>query len=100
MTRAEMLSRMSSAELSEWIEYDSVNPIGLERIEWAIAMLTCMFANVHLKKGAPPLKIEDFVLDHGGLRTADRPAMTAQQIMDALAPFKRRGKLRTKGPVK
>ncbi len=65
MTVRELLGRIDSRELSEWIAYASIEPIGENRQDLRFAMLACTIAN--LVKGAvgskgKPSKLEDFLL--------------------------------------
>lgn len=47
-----MLSRMSSAELTEWMAYEQVaGPLGPERIDQLVAMLASVVANANRAKG-------------------------------------------------
>ena len=59
--RDEMLRRMSSRELSEWMAFRSIEPFGgqAEYIGHAITAQTV--ANVNRKKGSKPHKIDDFI---------------------------------------
>ncbi len=45
MTRAEMLARISSRELSEWMAYYSLEPWGEMQAEYRAALITSMIAN-------------------------------------------------------
>jgi hypothetical protein len=62
MTVAELLDRMSSRELAEWMAYERIEPSGQERIELMIAQLTALFFNVHRAEGASAKSAEDFLL--------------------------------------
>lgn len=59
------LERISSRELSEWMIFDSVEPIGDRRSDWQFAMLAAMIANVNRdrKKRSQPYTPNDFVPD-------------------------------------
>lgn len=47
-----MLSRMSSAELTEWMAYEQVaGPLGPERGDQLVAMLASVVANANRAKG-------------------------------------------------
>lgn len=69
------------------MEYDKIDPIGLERIEWMLGLLMCMFANVNIKPGAKPFRVEDFVPDYGGMRKDRIKPMSGE---DMLAAFRGR----------
>ena len=62
MTVAEMLARMTSQEISEWIAFYKVEPFGEERQDWRFALMTANLMAPHLKKGARP-KLSDFKLN-------------------------------------
>jgi hypothetical protein len=66
MTVEEMLSRMSSMELAEWIAFSKVEPIGDEREDIRIGMLATLWANINrnpeVKK--EPFKLDDFIFDY------------------------------------
>lgn len=64
MPRAELLSRMSSRELTEWMIYESIEPFPAQRIDQEIAMLTALTANTNRdpKKRSQPFEIADFLL--------------------------------------
>lgn len=64
MPRAEMLSRMSSRELTEWMAYESIEPFAAERNDQDIAMLTALIANTNRdpKKRSKPFELADFLL--------------------------------------
>ncbi len=66
MTVEEMLGRIHSPELSEWMAYASIEPIGEKRMDLRFAMLACTISNgirgaCGCKK--PPLKLKDFLLN-------------------------------------
>ncbi len=59
-----MLHQMPSTELSEWIAFASIEPIGEARADMRMAMMCCTFANYFkASQGSktPPLKLEDFL---------------------------------------
>jgi hypothetical protein len=58
---AELLDRVSSAELTEWLAFDRVEPIGAWRTDYNMAMLCALFANANRKKGSKPFKTVDFM---------------------------------------
>lgn len=64
MPVGELLSRISSRELSEWLIYFSQEgPTGDERADWRAAMIASTIANVHRdpKRKREPYTIEDFM---------------------------------------
>ena len=42
------LSHISSIELTEWMAYYSLEPLGDERLDYLVALLSSVTANVHL----------------------------------------------------
>lgn len=57
-----MLARVDSDELTEWMAFDRLEPVGTARIEQQLAVLSAMFANAHRdpkKTGA--FSAEDFL---------------------------------------
>lgn len=64
MPRAELLSRMSSRELTEWMIYESIEPFPAERNDQEFAMLAALTANANRdeKKRSKPFELVDFLL--------------------------------------
>lgn len=58
-----MLAETSSRELSAWMVYDSIEPIGARRLDVLAAMLMALLANVNRnpKKRRKPFKPDDFM---------------------------------------
>ncbi len=59
-----MLHQMPATELSEWIAFASIEPIGEARADMRAAMICCTFANYFAASQgskAPPCKLEDFM---------------------------------------
>ena len=86
MTVREMLARIDSLELSEWMAYASIEPIGEKRQDLRFAMLACTIAN--LIKGAvggkgKPSKMDDFMLKF------DPPKQQSDQNMKIMLGIKR-----------
>lgn len=61
MTHAELLAKISSRELSEWMALASLEPLGLERIELLLAQLLALTANVHRGEDDDPMSAWDFL---------------------------------------
>ena len=81
MTVREMLNRMDSRELSEWIAFASVEPIGERRADARMAANTCRLAN--LIKSACGSKDELLTLEDCML-TFDPPEQQTPQEMKAM----------------
>ena len=57
----EMLSRMGSDELTEWMAYYQLEPFGDYRADYRSGVVASTLANVHRSKDANPFKPEDFM---------------------------------------
>ncbi|GAA3223280.1 phage tail assembly protein T [Actinocorallia longicatena] len=73
MTVAELLARISSAEITEWAAYEEIaGPLGPARGDIQTALVASTIANANRGKG-PKAKIKDFLL------TWDRRPQTWQE---------------------
>jgi len=61
MTVREMLARIDSRELAEWIAYDTIEPIGEQRTDMACGVIASTIANCHRPKGHSAFKPLDFM---------------------------------------
>lgn len=63
MTRVELLQRMSSRELSEWMAYYAVEPWGEVQAEYRSALVASMVANTARdpEKRKSPFEAEEFM---------------------------------------
>jgi hypothetical protein len=61
MTVRELLSKLGSDELSEWMAFYQLEPFGDFRADYRSALATSTFANAHRQKDSPPFKPEDFM---------------------------------------
>jgi len=61
MTVREMLSRIDSRELAEWMVYDSLEPIGSVRIDLAAGIVASTMANCHRGKNQRVFSPLDFM---------------------------------------
>lgn len=70
MTVAELLGRISSRELSEWLAYAQVEPFGPERADLRAGIIAATVANAHRdkKKKARPYQAKDFTPRFGQRR--------------------------------
>lgn len=95
MTVAELLDRVSSAELTEWVAYERMTgPLGQQRDDMNAGIITAMIANVNRKKGSRERKPAEFI------PRWDRPkARTPNQMANALKTMTRKlgGKIRRPG---
>ncbi len=61
MTVGQIRREMSSLELSAWVAYDRLSPIGPERQDINQAIGTAVLANAHRGKGSRQYKPQDFL---------------------------------------
>ena len=61
MPVGEMLSRISSRELAEWLAYSGLAPFGDERADLRAGIIAATTANAFRKSDTPPYKPQDFV---------------------------------------
>ncbi len=80
MTVRELLQRMDSAELTEWIAYLSIEPIGDERSDIHSALLAAVMANAWSRKRWSP---KDFLPQWWGRRVQTEEEVKA--IMRSMA---------------
>lgn len=62
MTVGELLGRITSSELAEWMAYYSINPFGETRGDLRNAMLCCLMANAWNGDKHKTFSMEDFML--------------------------------------
>ena len=65
MTVEELLSKISSRELTEWMEYAKIEPLSDERNDAMIGVLSALVANALSDKKGKKYKPEDFIPDYG-----------------------------------
>ena len=65
MTVNELLERMSSRELSEWMAYMQLEPFGAEIDLIGHAIVASTIANVNRKKGSKAYTVQDFMPQFG-----------------------------------
>lgn len=86
MTLAELGRRMSSAELSEWMAYDSIEPIDhARRMELAAGIIASTLANCNLKRGAKAMRPSDFMADWDGSKARGQSQHEMMEIAKALS---------------
>jgi hypothetical protein len=61
MTVAELLERVSSKELTEWLAYYGLEPFGAERNDLGHAITASTIANANRGKQKRPFKVEEFM---------------------------------------
>jgi hypothetical protein len=82
---SELLQRVSSAEITEWMAFEKINgPLGGRRTDYAAALITKAIYDVNTKK-RKRRKLGDFLLKWGGKRR--RPRTGAEMSQRVLAAF-------------
>ena len=61
MTVRELLSRVDSRELAEWVAYNSIDPIGNFRSDLQSGIVASTIANVNRGKNTNPFSPQDFM---------------------------------------
>jgi len=61
MTLGELRERMSSAELSAWMAYNLMEPIGEQRADLRNALAMRQEASIHAGRRGRQFKLEDFM---------------------------------------
>jgi len=72
MTVEELGERMSSKELSEWIAFNAISPIGDDRADLRAGIVASVVANCHRTKGQPfkPIDFMPFASDDQSPKSA------------------------------
>jgi len=67
MTVGELLDRVSSRELAEWMAYDRMSPIGTDRADIQTGIIASTVANStrNPKKRRKPWTVKDFIPKYG-----------------------------------
>jgi len=60
MTVKELLERIDSHELTEWMAFSNLEPFGSKREDWRAGMIAAQVVNVQLRKGQRLRKPDDF----------------------------------------
>jgi hypothetical protein len=80
MTVADLDSRLGSAELTEWIAYESISgPLGRRRQDIQAATIAATIANGNRGKRGKKFKLSDFLIPYG--KTEQK---TPQQMLAAI----------------
>lgn len=88
-TVKELLSRMSSLELAEWMAFSRLEPFGYDvRVDEQLAMTNCILANSNSKR---KFKVDDFMQVRPKPQEQSQPMIKAL-ITGALNMFKSKGK--------
>ncbi len=66
MTVKELLGRITSAELSEWMVYNKLEPFGENIADIRSGMIASTIANCNRGKNQKPFKVDDFIIKRVG----------------------------------
>lgn len=94
MTVAEMLGRISSRELSEWMAFYELEPFGDERADLRSGIVASTIANVNRAKGGKEYSFRDFMPKFEGGEGGKEPksASVLQKKWEAVvAAFAKKG---------
>jgi len=91
MTVSELLARISSAELTEWMAFDAIDPFGEQRADLRTGILAAVTANHSFAPPTEPRRPSDYMLfsekpgDDDGILLAD-PVEQARLIKQLIDP--------------
>lgn len=71
---------VDSSEFAEWIAYNNRNPFMIDRVEYSIAILTALIANIHSKNKT--FTFEDFLLKQR--EPKQQSALVMEKTLEAL----------------
>lgn len=80
MTARELLKRMGSDELSEWMAFYQLEPFGDYRADYRSGVVASTFANAHRAKDASPFRPEDFMPFLEKKRTVDETPLNVARF--------------------
>ena len=79
-----MLDELTSSQLSEWEAYNRLDPIGTWRDDFRMAFLAMTMTNltidVHGKKGAQHVSMEDFIPNWDATAPAEVKRQTVEEM--------------------
>jgi hypothetical protein len=81
MTVSDLLTRITSRELTEWQEYAKIEPFGEERADIRAAEICMVIANANRGKDQKALSLNDFLLRFGDEPKAEPKSAEEQQTM-------------------
>jgi hypothetical protein len=86
MTVAELLGRMSGAELADWQAYEAAHgPLGPIRGDWQAATIAATIANANRGKRGRVAKVKDFLLEWKGGAGSAMSAIETERVGRLLA---------------
>jgi len=80
MTVAELLDRVSSRELAEWMAFAQLEPFGSEADYVGPAIIASTMANIHRGKGKKAFSIDDFMPKKKKKQTVEEALQIAQMM--------------------
>lgn len=88
----ELLGRMSSLELSEWMAYATLEPFGEERADLRAGIVASVIANTARKPNTKPFQPYDFMpfLERDEVERI-RQDTVSEKIRHAFSQFSRKG---------
>lgn len=89
--RGEMLRRMDSAELTEWMAFYQVEPFGWDAHAVGHAITAATVANANRGKGKKPARVEDFIPKWKKPQTVEEQIQFAAMMTAALGGHDLRG---------
>lgn len=92
MTVRDLSQRLTEEEFGEWLAYDSISPIGGNRIDILAAQICSVIANVNRnqKKKPSPYTIKDFLLFQEKEEKKKQTPEEALSILKAVARTQKR----------
>lgn len=86
MTVAELLSRISSRELTEWMALDAIEPVGDRRLDVLAAIQMALIANINRdrKKRKNPYSAADFMPQWDKPETAEGNGARMLSVVEIL----------------
>lgn len=94
MTVGEMLARMTSRELNEWMAFYEAEPFGMKREDDRAAIVAATVANVHRGKGQRAYRLSDFTPKYQKRATSVQQMKQVMHQIAAMANRKQNGKRR------
>jgi len=84
MTVGELLSRISSKELSEWMAYFQLEPFGEGRADLRMGILASLVSNMFTKKGSKRYTPKDFMPEFDKPKVDWREMLQKVKIINAM----------------
>lgn len=82
MPVCELLKRMPSSELTEWMAFDQLEPFGEPRADMRAALVCATTANSRRGRDDRPFGLDDFMLGPFGPEAQDEAAANERAVAD------------------